>query len=59
MKLWEVEVTYKTVIGEKTSSLTFEGKDKASALKEAQKFFATELPSLEIVSLKISQAPNR
>ena len=39
MKLWEVEITYKTVIGEKTSSLTFEGENKESALKEAQEFF--------------------
>lgn len=59
MKLWEVTVTYKTVIGEKSSSLTFEGKSKESALKEAREFFANELPSLEIVSMKISQAPSR
>ena len=59
MKLWEVEITYKTVIGEKTSSLTFEGENKESALKEAQEFFAKELPSLEIVRMKISQAPYR
>lgn len=59
MKLWEVEITYKTVIGEKTSSLTFEGENKESVLKEAQEFFANELPNLEIVRMKIFQAPNR
>lgn len=59
MKLWEVEIKYKTVIGEKTSCLTFEGENKESALKEARKFFANELPNLEITNMKISQAPSR
>lgn len=59
MKLWEVKITYKSVIGEKSSSLIFEGKNKESALKEAQEFFANELPNLEIINMEISQAPSR
>lgn len=59
MKLWEVKITYKSAIGEKSSSLTFEGENKESVLKEAQEFFAKELPSLEIINMEISQAPSR